>query len=125
MRTEDSLRMLAEKILRALGERRADFDIILLPDAEMRNMKWRLLRKRTEPNVISLPEPEHFPHPETKRRFLGEVYLNRDILRKQPERSAPLLLHGVLHLLGYDHEEEEDARFMERQEEKILAKLGK
>ena len=125
MRTEASLQIIAKKILRVLGERAADLDIILLPDAEMRKMKWRLLRKRTEPNVISLPEPFRFPHPETKKRFLGEVYLNRDILRKQPERSAPLLLHGMLHLLGYDHIEDEDARFMEHREAEILAKIGK
>ena len=123
--TEKKFQLMAAKILKALGERAALMDIIILPHEEMRRMKWRLLRKRTEPNVISFPEPEHFPHPETKKRYLGEIYLNRDILRKSPERAAPLLLHGILHLLGYDHVEKNDALLMERLEKKTLSVLGR
>lgn len=123
--TEKKLQLMAAKMLKALGERAALMDIVILPHEEMRRMKWRLLRKKTEPNVISFPEPERFPHPETKKRYLGEIYLNRDILRKSPERAAPLLLHGILHLLGYDHIEKKDALLMERLEEKVLTAFEK
>ncbi len=123
--TEKKLQLVAAKILKALGERAALMDIVILPHEEMRRMKWRLLRKKTEPNVISFPEPEHFPHPETKKRYLGEIYLNRDILRKSPERTAPLLLHGILHLLGYDHIKKNDALLMERLEERVLTVFEK
>jgi len=123
--TEKKLQLVAAKILRALGVRSAALDIVLLTNAEMKRMKWRLLRKRTEPNVISFPEPKRFPHPETRKRYLGEVYLNRDILRNKPERAAPLLVHGMLHLLGYDHMDQKDAVRMERLEEKALAAFKK
>lgn len=122
--TEKKLQILAVKILKVLGTRAGMLDIVLLGDAEMKRMKWRLLGKRTEPNVLSFPEPDRFPHPETKKRYLGEVYLNKDILKKNPERTAPLLLHGILHLLGYDHIRKADATRMERLEEKTLAALG-
>jgi probable rRNA maturation factor len=118
------LQKLAVRILKALGERPASLDVILLANAEMKSMKWRLLRKRTEPNVISFPEPKQFPHPETKKRYLGEIYLNRDLLQKNPDRALPLLLHGILHLLGYDHVEKKDAALMERIEEKTLTDLS-
>ena len=122
--TEKKLQLIAAKILKTLGVRPVMLDIVLLSDAEMKRMKWRLLGKKTEPNVLSFPEPKRFPHPETKKRYLGEVYLNRDILKKSPERTAPLLVHGILHLLGYDHKKKIAAVQMERLEEKITASLS-
>lgn len=121
---EKKLQVLAAKILKELGVRAAALDVVLLTDAEMKRMKWHRLGKKTEPNVLSFPEPERFPHPETKRRHLGEVYLNQDILKKSPERAAPLLVHGMLHLLGYDHVKNAAVR-MERLEEKILSALAR
>jgi probable rRNA maturation factor len=123
--TERKLRDLAAKILKVLGSRPAALDVVLLTNAEMKRMKWRLLGKKTEPNVLSFREPMRFPHPETKRRYLGEVYLNEAILKKSPERAAPLLVHGLLHLLGYDHVKKTDAARMERLEEKTLSSLSR
>jgi probable rRNA maturation factor len=123
--TEQALQELAEKMLKELGVRSAALDVILLGNAEMKRMKWQLLGKRTEPNVLSFPEPQQFPHPETKKRYLGEVYLNREILKKSPARAMPLLAHGLLHLLGYDHRAKKDAVHMERLEEKLVAALSR
>lgn len=123
--TQKDLQMLAAKLLKALGARAAELDIVLLKNAEIKSLKWRLLGKKTEPNVLSFPEPMRFPHPETKKRHLGEVYLNEDIIKKSPGRAAPLLAHGILHLLGYDHMAKSDAVRMERLEKKVLARLSK
>ena len=122
--TKQKLQKLAVNILKSLGARPAALDIVLLANAEMKRMKWRLLGKKTEPNVLSFREPERFPHPETKKRYLGEVYLNEDIIKKSPERAAPLLAHGMLHLLGYDHVKKIDAARMGRLEKKIIASLS-
>jgi probable rRNA maturation factor len=103
--------------------RTALVDIFLLPDRDITALKRRFIKKRTEPNVLSFPEPLGFPHPQTKKRYLGEVYLNRDILKRSPERAAPLLLHGILHLLGYDHIKKADAVKMEGLEAKVAAKI--
>lgn len=126
---DKKLDRLARKILKLLGARdaavcTATLDIFLLPDRDIAALKRRFFKKRTEPNVLSFPEPLHFPHPETKKRYLGEIYLNRDILRREPERATPLLLHGILHLLGYDHIKRTDAAKMESLEENILYRLG-
>ena len=123
MWNEDKLSRLAQKILKTLKVRGATLDIILLDNAKMAALKARFIKKKTEPNVLSFPEPAHFPHPETKKKYLGEIYLNRDILKRSPERAKALLLHGVLHLLGYDHIKKADMIEMEALEKKILKKL--
>lgn len=123
MWNERKLVRVADDILKMLRVRGATLDIILLDDRSMAALKARFIKKRTEPNVLAFPEPAHFPHPETRKRYLGEVYLNRDILRRSPERAKALLLHGVLHLLGYDHIRKADISTMEGLERKVLAKL--
>jgi probable rRNA maturation factor len=121
--TEKSLHLLAGKILRLLKVKNATLDIVLLPHAEMKTLKRRYFKKQTEPNVLSFPEPATFPHPETKKRHLGEIYLNRDILAREPDRTAPLLVHGILHLLGYDHIKKNDLVKMDWKESHLLRKL--
>ena len=123
MWNEPKLARLAQKMLKMLGVRAATLDIILLDNKSIAKLKARFIKKKTEPNVLSFPEPAHFPHPETKKKYLGEIYLNRDILKRSPERAKALLLHGVLHLLGYDHIKKVDMVEMEALEARMLKKL--
>jgi probable rRNA maturation factor len=128
---EKKLNLLARKILKTLNQRNATLDIFLLPHAEIKKLKARFIKKQTEPNVLAFREPIAFPHPELsagargKRspKYLGEVFLNADILKKSPERAAPLLLHGILHLLGYDHKKNADAEKMEALEGEVLGRI--
>jgi len=123
MWNEPSIRRLSDKILRTLKVHGATLDIFLLDDKSIARLKARFIKKKTEPNVLAFPEPAHFPHPETRKRYLGEIYLNRDILKKSPDRAKTLLLHGILHLLGYDHKKKGDIAEMEGLEAKTLKKL--
>jgi rRNA maturation RNase YbeY len=147
---QKKLNNLAKRILKILHRENAALDIFLLPHAEIKELKARFIKKQTEPNVLSFPEPLGFPHPERRqvtsdkrqgrnvsllssrrrpgstlpvRKYLGEIYLNKDILRKSPDRAASLLLHGILHLLGYDHMEKKDALGMEQMEAGVLKSL--
>jgi probable rRNA maturation factor len=117
---EKKLDRLAARFLATLKVKNARLDIIVLPDKDIAALKAKFIKKRTEPNVLAFPEPLRFPHPESKKRYLGEVYLNRDILKKSPERAEPLLLHGILHLLGHDHKKPADIKKMEGLEKRIL-----
>ena len=98
----------------------------MLSDADITKLKARFISKKTEPNVLAFPEPIAFPHPElskSRKKYLGEIYLNRDILKQSPERTAPLLLHGILHLLGHDHKKKAETKKMESLEAKILKEI--
>jgi len=125
MITERRLHLLAEKIFKLLHQRNVAIDIFLLKNDEITRLKARFIEKKAEPNILSFPEPLSFPHPETKKKYLGEIYLNKDILEKSPERTVPLLIHGILHLLGYSHERKADFVIMEKLEKKILVEYEK
>ena len=76
-------------------------------------------------------EPDAF-HPESGELMLGDILISMDKVREQageyghsPERElAFLTAHSMLHLMGYDHMTEEEAKVMERKQTEILDDLG-
>jgi len=109
-----------------------DFEasVMLTDDAQIRelNRTWRSKDKPT--NVLSFPAPEQ-PGLDGPRH-LGDIALAYETLVRESEEEskelahhfAHLIVHGVLHLLGYDHEVEAEADIMEALEVKALATLG-
>lgn len=123
MITEKYLYIIAKNIFFILKIPNSTLDIFLLQTKDIAKLKARFIKKKTEPNILSFPEPSFFPHPETNKKYLGEIYLNKNILDQTPERAAPLLIHGILHLLGYSHDKEIEAKKMESLEKKVFKKL--
>lgn len=86
-------------------------------------------RKKNKPtNIISFP---FSPPPNLKTNFLGDIVICAPIVRLEAKlqhksvlsRWAHLTVHGVLHLLGYDHHQAKAAQKMEKLEIKILKQL--
>ncbi len=108
-----------------------EVSVTLTDDAEVRevNKEWRGKDKPT--NVLSFPmaelEPGDAPGP-----LLGDLVLAAETCGREAaeEGKTPsdhvrhLIVHGMLHLLGFDHETDEDAEDMESTEIRILAGLG-
>ena len=98
-----------------------------LHEAAQLNMKFR--GKDYATNVLSFPLV--FPE-ETGIPYIGDIVICPEVVaREASEQHKPVLahyahltVHGVLHLLGYDHENEDDADEMETLETQILATLG-
>lgn len=98
-------------------------EIFLLSGAEMRAIKKRFFGNHAGlANVLAFPLEEGVPSPEGFS--LGEVYVNADICRKDHNQLPFLILHGILHLLGYRHEQKRDILTMERLETDLLAEIG-
>nr|WP_246505137.1 rRNA maturation RNase YbeY [Microvirga antarctica] len=107
-----------------------EVSVLLTDDKAVRvlNKTFRGMDKPT--NVLSFPAPA--PPGVTGPRHLGDIALAYDTLvREAEEESKPLadhfahlIVHGVLHLLGYDHEVEAEAERMEGLEVKALSTLG-
>lgn len=111
---------------------RAEIALALGDDALLRRLN-RDYRGRDKPtNVLSFPFAAPPGTLAQSGRFLGDVAVAREtLLAEAAAEGKPavnhlshLIVHGVLHLLGYDHERAADARRMEALERKILAGLG-
>ena len=109
-----------------------EISVMLTDDAHIRdlNRTWRGKDKAT--NALSFPAPEPPGSAAAGPRHLGDIALAYETLaREADEESKPLahhfahlVVHGVLHLFGYDHEVEAEAERMEDLEVKALSTLG-
>jgi len=125
---ERKVKNTALKILKILKKTNVSLEIYLVNSQKMRflNKKFRGQDKTT--TVLSFEEPRNFILPPSKFKRIGEIYLNltNDLRlatndrRKLSVVSCRLLVHGLLHLLGYNHQKKSDRIRMERKERKLL-----
>jgi len=120
----------------AMSGRPIELSVCLTSDDHVRalNAKWRGKDKPT--NVLSFPmaEPYELQDENVAQRelLLGDIILAHGICEAEAgekgvpfeEHAAHLLVHGTLHLLGYDHLDDADAAEMEWREVRALARLG-
>ena len=104
--------------------------VVLASDRRLRqlNHQYRGLDRPT--NVLSFANLEGVPSPRTAEpRLLGDVLIARETAAREArdgrkafgDHVSHLIVHGILHLLGYSHEAEEEAEKMEALERRILA----
>ncbi|MFH0890408.1 MAG: rRNA maturation RNase YbeY [Candidatus Liptonbacteria bacterium] len=104
---------------------KARVGVHFLGNMELRRLKKACLGRDAEVvDVLSFPEKKGFPDPENKGVFLGEILINKSIAARYPTRVHYLLLHGLLHLLGYDHIRKSDNIKMQEMERLVLLKMG-
>lgn len=110
----------------ALGTAEGDIVVLLTDDDAVRELNGRFRDKDKPTNVLSFPAPENaFPH-------LGDIVLAYGVCEAEAEAQGKILadhlshlvVHGVLHLLGRDHEDDAEAEEMEAEERDILAQIG-
>ncbi len=93
-------------------------DVFLVDSETMRKLNLKYRKKNKATNVLSFASPLNFP-----ADTLGEVYLDPKYIEKNREDLIFMLLHGVLHILGYDHVRTRDRIKMEKKEKQLLLKL--
>jgi probable rRNA maturation factor len=133
------LRRTARRLLEALRLQEAELSLVLVSDAVMHDLNRTWRRKDRPTDVLAFPQENGAgAAPATRtvapsERLLGDVVISVDTARAQaaeighPLRAEGerLLVHGLLHLLGYDHERSAaDARRMQRKERALLRALG-
>jgi len=100
--------------------------VLLSSDEHVQELNRTYRRKNRPTNVLAFPAvPEAAP-------YLGDIALAYGVVRKEASEqrkslsahTAHLTIHGILHLLGYDHHFQNDAKVMENQEILLLAHLG-
>ena len=113
----------------ALGSRRGGIVVLLTDDATVRDLNHRFRGKDRPTNVLSFPAAEM---PGVDPRPLGDIVLAYGVCAAEAEAQSKtlrnhlthLVVHGVLHLLGRDHEDDAEADAMEDEERALLAGLG-
>lgn len=103
-----------------------EITVLLTDDATVQDLNDRFRGKNTPTNVLS------FPATQSARPYLGDVAMARGVCvaeakaqgKTLADHLAHLTVHGVLHLLGYDHEADCEAEVMEDMERSILNRLG-
>jgi probable rRNA maturation factor len=122
----------AESVDTDVGD--AELAVMLTDDAGVRtlNSNWRGIDKPT--NVLSFPalQPEGARKPGDAPRMLGDIAIAYETTRREADAEGKpfehhlshLAIHGFLHLIGYDHENDADAEEMEFLETEILKQLG-
>lgn len=112
--------------------KRCEVALLFTDDAAIAgiNNEWR--GKNTPTNVLSFPAPDGMPVPDGEPRPLGDIALAFGVIAREAaeqgktlrDHTVHLIVHGTLHLIGYDHESEGEAEEMEQLETGILKGLG-
>ncbi len=109
-----------------------DLSIVIEDDAHLQALNKEFLDIDAPTDVLSFPSGEEVPDPETGRVYLGDVIISYPRAEEQSMAAGHTLLaemqllvvHGVLHLLGYDHAESEEKARMWVTQAEILHDLG-
>jgi probable rRNA maturation factor len=116
-----------------------EITVRIVDNAEIQQLNQQYRGKDAATNVLSFPFempemalPEGFEMDEAISNFLGDIVISAPVVKQESKQQnkrlkhhwAHMLIHGTLHLLGYDHIEEQEAEEMESIEIAILQKLA-
>lgn len=123
-----TVRRAAEVTLHAQRIKKSSLTIVLSCDAEIQELNRAYRGKNKPTNVLSFPDGEA----DDGVTQLGDVVMAYETITREAQEQGKklkhhlshLAVHGVLHLLGYDHEADKDAELMESLEISLLATMG-
>jgi rRNA maturation RNase YbeY len=121
----------ARCVLSSLDQRGAELSLVLAADPEMAELNARFRGREGPTDVLSFSLLEG-SGAEFRGGLLGDVVIGVEVAARQARRRgrslddevARLMIHGVLHLLGYDHERDAEARVMRAQERRLWKGLA-
>jgi len=124
-----ALRRWARAALKGLRRRRVALGLRIVGGAESAALNNRFRRKSHPTNVLSFPFEAP---PGTRSDFLGDLVICAPVVRREARVQripvnahwAHMVVHGILHLRGYDHRKRQDAAVMEKMEIRLLKELG-
>lgn len=108
----------------------ADLSIVITDDAQVQTLNQQFRGVNSSTDVLSFPAD--FVDPDTQKKYLGDVIISYPICIDQAksmnhsvdQELAVLVVHGVLHLMGYDHIHSKDRKIMWALQAVILERLG-
>ena len=135
----DQLQKDAQTILDALDYSDFDLGILLTTNREIHSLNKEYRKKDKPTDILSFPyhpelvAGEHIVPTDDEDKNLGDIIISPEFVKEDlprwektfEQRMRILLVHGICHLLGYDHIQDEDYRKMHKKEVSLLALLEK
>lgn len=133
----DFVRKLATLVLEQEGlPDRTDVTIMFVDERQITDYNRRFMQRQGPTDVLAFPveqlTPGTYPQPlpHEPPLTLGDVVIAPSVVRRQSpgrfdDELALMVVHGLLHLLGYDHMNDRDAHRMESRERNLLAQVGR
>jgi len=133
------LKQTARALLEAVNEPHSTLSISIVTDREIQELNREHRGKDKATDVLSFPlqasrvdDRDNVTPDESPERMLGDVVISVETARRQAEAyDAPLqdevnrlLIHGILHVLGHDHEEASERTRMEAEERRLASAIG-
>jgi probable rRNA maturation factor len=127
---EDDIRRWIEAVLAAESETTdVELTVRIVDEAEMAELNARYRHKTGPTNILSFPFE---PPPGVELNLLGDLVIAAPVVQRESREQgktetahwAHMIVHGTLHLLGYDHSKPAEAEDMEAREIRILHELG-
>lgn len=116
---EKKIKKITRKFLQLLKKENCYLEIFLVASRKMKFLNKKFRNKDKAANILTFIEPKKFPHPESKFKILGEIYLNAEVSSLKSQVSS-LLAHGLLHLFGFFHQKKSDRIKMEAKEKFLI-----
>ena len=129
----DLVKKVLKKAMKIEHLKNTSFNLILVDDSYIHelNKTYRKIDRVTDVITFALEDDDKCLLPKGKR-VLGDIYISIDTAERQAKEYGHgldrelcfLAVHGVYHLLGYDHEKEEEAEVMFKKQEEVLMEYG-
>ena len=118
-----------EEFIAYFSVEKIDVEVSFCTAEQIKNLNYQFRKKDSETNVLSFPAESSMG---IQNACCGEIIICYEVLNNESKESSKnitnhfkhLLIHSLLHLLGYEHDEENDAILMESEEIEFLSKIG-
>ena len=118
-----------EEFIAYFSVEKIDVEVSFCTAEQIKDLNYQFRKKDFETNVLSFPAESSMG---IQNACCGEVIICFEVLNNEAKESSKnitnhfkhLLIHSLLHLLGYEHDKENDAILMESEEIKFLSKIG-
>lgn len=118
-----------EEFIAYFSVEKIDVEVSFCTAEQITDLNYQFRKKDSETNVLSFPAESSMG---IQNACCGEVIICYEVLNNEAKKTAKnitnhfkhLLIHSLLHLLGYEHDKENDAILMESEEIKFLSKIG-
>ena len=120
IKLEARIAKFAKRVLSFLEEKDKSLSIFLITQKESLRLNKEFRNIDKVASVLSFETDTEFPG---EMGVIGEVYITPSVLKKKGYTVQLVTVHGILHLLGFNHEKKQESLEMERVEDKILEQI--